>query len=97
MTDSTERAAVERVNAAFYEAFENADEFVIDREKNRHVAFGLGIHRCLGSNLARLELTVAIDEWMKRFPDFELADPSAVRWSTGQVRGPRELPVRINR
>jgi cytochrome P450 len=79
------------------EAFENADEFVIDREKNRHVAFGLGIHRCLGSNLARLELTVAIDEWMKRFPDFELADPSTVRWSTGQVRGPRELPVRINR
>jgi cytochrome P450 len=77
------------------EVFERADEFVIDREKNRHVAFGLGIHRCLGSNLARLELTVAIDEWMKRFPDFELADPETVRWSTGQVRGPRELPVRI--
>jgi cytochrome P450 len=77
------------------EAFERADEFVIDRERNRHVAFGLGIHRCLGSNLARMEVTVAIDEWMKRFPDFELSDPAAVRWSTGQVRGPRELPVRI--
>lgn len=79
------------------EAFEDADQFVIDRQRNRHVAFGLGIHRCLGSNLARLELTVAIEEWMKRFPDFELADadPDAVRWSTGQVRGPRELPVRI--
>jgi cytochrome P450 len=79
------------------EAFERADEFVIDRERNRHVAFGLGIHRCLGSNLARMELTVAIDEWMKRFPDFDLPDPAGVRWSTGQVRGPRELPVRINR
>ncbi len=79
------------------EVFEQADEFVIDRERNRHVAFGLGIHRCLGSNLARLELTVAVDEWMKRIPDFELADPDAVRWSTGQVRGPRELPVRILR
>jgi cytochrome P450 len=78
-------------------AFERADEFVIDRERNRHVAFGLGIHRCLGSNLARMELTVAIDEWMKRFPDFELADPDTVRWSTGQVRGPRELPLRVNR
>lgn len=79
------------------EVFERADEFVIDRQRNRHVAFGLGIHRCLGSNLARLELTVAVEEWMKRFPDFELADadPEAVRWSTGQVRGPRELPIRI--
>jgi len=79
------------------EAFEQADEFIIDRQRNRHLAFGLGIHRCLGSNLARLELTVAVDEWMKRIPDFELAtaDPSSVRWSTGQVRGPRELPVRI--
>lgn len=79
------------------EVFEQADEFVIDREKNRHVAFGLGIHRCIGSNLARLELTVAVDEWMKRIPDFELAAPEAVRWSTGQVRGPRELPIRILR
>ncbi|CAN5190991.1 hypothetical protein BH20ACT3_BH20ACT3_00530 [soil metagenome] len=79
------------------EAFEQAGEFVIDRKRNRHVAFGLGIHRCLGSNLARLELTVAVDEWMKRIPDFELADPDAVRWSTGQVRGPRQLPIRILR
>ncbi|MCU1351880.1 MAG: Cytochrome [Acidimicrobiales bacterium] len=77
------------------EAFERADEFVIDRERNRHVAFGLGIHRCLGSNLARLELTVALEEWMRRIPDFELADPDAVRWSTGQVRGPRTLPLRL--
>lgn len=79
------------------EAFEQADEFVIDRQKNRHVAFGLGIHRCLGSNLARLELTIAVEEWLARVPEFELADPdpSAVRWSTGQVRGPRELPVRL--
>jgi cytochrome P450 len=75
------------------EQFDDADEFVIDREQNRHAAFGLGIHRCLGSNLARLELRVAIEEFVARFPKFELAGD--VRWSVGQIRGPRELPVRI--
>jgi len=81
------------------EFFDRADEVVLDREKNRHSAFGLGIHRCLGSNLARMELRVALEEWMARVPDFELAseDPSAVRWSTGQVRGPRALPLRLLR
>jgi cytochrome P450 len=77
------------------EVFPDADRVVIDRKRNRHAAFGLGIHRCLGSNLARMELTVAVEEWLRGVPAFELADPSAVRWSTGQVRGPRELPVRL--
>ena len=77
------------------DAFEDAGTFVIDRRRNRHVAFGLGIHRCLGSNLARMELTVALEEWMARIPNFELADPEGVTWSTGQIRGPRRLPVRI--
>ena len=48
-----------------------------------------------GSNLARLELRVAVEEFLARFPDFELADPDAVAWSVGQIRGPRVLPVRI--
>jgi len=77
------------------DVFENADTVIIDREVNRHVAFGLGIHRCLGSNLARLELRLAVEVFINRFPKFELADPSAVTWSLGQVRGPRKLPVRI--
>ena len=77
------------------EFFDRADEVVLDRERNRHAAFGLGIHRCLGSNLARMELRVALEEWMRRVPDFELADPAGVRWSTGQVRGPRALPLRL--
>lgn len=77
------------------ESFDRADEVVIDREVNRHAAFGLGIHRCVGSNLARMELRVALEVWLERHPDFSLADPEAVRWSGGQVRGPRVLPLRI--
>jgi cytochrome P450 len=75
--------------------FPDADKVVLDRAVNRHAAFGLGIHRCLGSNLARMELRIALEEWMKRYPDFELTDPSKVTWSAGQVRGPRTIPVRI--
>ena len=78
-------------------AFDRPDEVVIDRAENRHAAFGLGIHRCLGSNLARLELRVALEEFLARVPEFELADPTGndVVWSVGQVRGPRVLPLRI--
>ena len=75
--------------------FENPDVVQLDRASNRHAAFGLGRHRCLGSNLARMELRVTLEEWLARYPDFELADPAAVTWSGGQVRGPRTLPVRI--
>jgi cytochrome P450 len=78
------------------EQFDNPDDIVIDRAENRHSAFGLGIHRCVGSNLARMEMQIAIEVWMERFgADFELADPAAVTWSGGQVRGPRLLPVRV--
>jgi cytochrome P450 len=77
--------------------FEFPDEVRIDRKENPHVAFGLGRHRCLGSNLARMELRVALEEWLKRFPDFELADGAVVRWSEGTVRGPRTLPVTLQR
>jgi hypothetical protein len=75
--------------------FEDADKFIIDRLENRHLAFGLGIHRCAGSNLARMELRVAIEEFIKRYPRFELAEPDAVTWAPGQIRGPRNLPIRI--
>jgi cytochrome P450 len=75
--------------------FDRADEVVIDRQVNRHAAFGLGIHRCVGSHLARMELRVALEVWLERIPAFGLADPSGVTWAAGQVRGPRKLPVRI--
>jgi cytochrome P450 len=75
------------------EAFDQPDEVLLDRALNRHVAFGSGIHRCAGSNLARMELTVALEEWLARIPDFSLAPGEEIRWAGGQVRGPRVLPV----
>ncbi len=75
------------------EAFDHPDEVQLDRAHNRHVAFGSGIHRCAGSNLARMELQVALEEWMARIPEFELAEGREITWAGGQVRGPRILPV----
>ncbi len=76
--------------------FENPNEVVLDRERNRHVAFGAGIHRCAGSNLARLELRVATQTFLERIPEFELVDATAVTWAGGQVRGPRRCLVRFS-
>lgn len=73
--------------------FERADEFVIDREVNRHAAFGLGLHRCLGSNLARLELRVAIEEFVGAFPRFRVDGSEEITWTLGHVRGPHRVPI----
>jgi cytochrome P450 len=75
------------------DVFEKADTVVLDRAVNRHIAFGAGIHRCAGSNLARMELRVALEEWLCQIPRFHLADGAATAWAGGQVRGPRVLPV----
>ena len=80
-------------------AFEDPDQVILDRAHNRHVAFGSGIHRCAGSNLARMELRVAIEEWLRRIPDFRIDEGAEVTWAGGQVRGPRTrsggVPVKI--
>ncbi len=76
--------------------FDNPDEVILDRSNNRHLAFGVGVHRCLGSNLARLELLVGLRSWLAAFPNFELAvEPEEIRWSHGVVRGPKHVPIRI--
>ncbi len=75
------------------DVFPDPDQVILDRADNRHAAFGLGIHRCIGSNLARMEITVALEEWLKRYPRFSLKDNAKVEWSKGPVRGPRTVPV----
>ncbi|HET9895523.1 MAG TPA: cytochrome P450 [Streptosporangiaceae bacterium] len=75
--------------------FDRAGEVVLDRQINRHAAFGIGIHRCLGSHLGRMELRVALETWLERIGDFSVADPDGVTWSSGQIRGPRTLPLLI--
>ena len=73
--------------------FPDPDEFVIDRLPNRHFSFGAGVHRCLGSNLARLELRVALEEVLRRIPDYRLADDAPVARYPGVTRGISALPV----
>ena len=73
--------------------FPDADQVIIDRTQNRHAAFGLGIHRCVGFNLARMEIRVALTEWLARIPEFRLDPDAPVTWSKGTVRGPRTLPL----
>jgi cytochrome P450 len=67
----------------------------MDRADNQHAAFGLGRHRCLGAPLARLEIRIALEEWLKRYPDFEETAGQTTTWSAGTVRGPRTMPISI--
>jgi cytochrome P450 len=53
------------------------------------------VHRCLGSNLARLEINIAVEAFLRRYPHFSLSDPAGVSFAAGQVRGPRSIPVRL--
>ncbi len=72
--------------------FERSGEVVLDREANRHLAFGGGPHRCLGSHLARMELRVALEEFHKRIPDYKIADGTEIHFSVG-IRQADNLPL----
>ena len=78
--------------------FNNADIFDITREKSQHLAFGRGIHLCLGAPLARLEGEIAINTLLRRFPHIELqSDIQALEWRPGMiVRGVKEIPLSLN-
>jgi cytochrome P450 len=72
--------------------FPDADKVIIDRTDNRHIAFGAGPHRCLGSHLARTELNIAMQEWHKRVPDYRLDQSIPIREHGGQI-GLSNLPL----
>jgi cytochrome P450 len=75
--------------------FPEAATFRVSRTPNRHLAFGGHAHRCLGSHIARSELVIMLEEFLRRIPDFEIADESQVVWSWGQVQGVVRLPIRF--
>jgi cytochrome P450 len=76
-------------------AWERADEFVPDRPRNNHFGFASGPHRCLGMHLARREMAVAVEEWLRVIPDFELATDEPLRErGGGAMLGLDKLPLR---
>jgi cytochrome P450 len=76
--------------------FADGDRFDIHREIGHHLSFGYGLHFCLGSALARLEGRVALEEVLKRWPDWEVDHDNAVQARTSTVRGWEKLPVKVN-
>lgn len=72
--------------------FPDAEKVVLERERNRHLAFGGGPHRCLGSHLARMELQVALEVWHERIPDYEIQPGETPRYTPG-IREVQYLPL----
>jgi cytochrome P450 len=72
--------------------FDNAGDVMLDRGANRHLAFGGGPHRCLGSHLARLELRVALEEFHKRIPEYSIREGAEIHFSPG-IRQADNLPL----
>jgi cytochrome P450 len=82
-------AAANRDNAEF----STPDDFDLGRERNRHLAFGVGPHRCLGSNLARLNLRVGLEESLRRLHDIRLQDGADIHFHSTSTRSPLTLPI----
>jgi cytochrome P450 len=74
--------------------FAEPEVFRPDRMPNPHLAFGAGPHRCPGSHLARLELRIALEEWHRMIPDYEITDDAGIREHVGPVAGLTTLPLR---
>ena len=73
--------------------FERPDEVDIDRPHNRHLAFGGGAHRCIGSNLARLQIRIFVEELLNRIGPFRIKEGADVRYMGGQTRGLASMPL----
>jgi cytochrome P450 len=75
-------------------AFDRADEYVIDRKQNNHFGFASGAHRCLGLHLARRELQIAVEEWLRLIPDFELDATTQITERGSGITEPHQLPLK---
>jgi cytochrome P450 len=76
------------------EIFENPDEIILDRKGNRHFSFGLGVHRCIGSNVARVVFKSMLTAVLDRMPDFRCDPDGAVHYETiGVIQGMQHLPA----
>lgn len=76
------------------EVFPSPEVFDLKRKQKTHIAFGVGPHRCLGSHLARLELTVLYTQILERLPPFRLDPDQAVRFRGGNILAMESLPIR---
>ena len=75
-------------------AFENPDEIILDRFPNKHAAFGLGVHRCIGSNLARMSFKAMLGQALTDLRDYRVERAGIVRYEDiGTINGYRHLPA----
>ena len=73
--------------------FPDPDRFDVGRQNNRHLAFGWGIHFCLGAPLARVEANIAVKTLLERLPDMRLESDEVDWWANMSLRSVRSLPV----
>jgi len=100
VTPGDERAALRVVwNHAFgpwvadAEIFERPDDYDLGRDTSQMLSFGMGTHFCMGASLTRLEARVALEEWWRRFPNYQVRPDGLVRVHSVNVRGFAHLPV----
>jgi cytochrome P450 len=77
--------------------FPDPDRFDLDRENKRHVAFGVGPHRCVGSNLARMNLRIALQELLASITDIRLEDGAEIHYHSTFNRAPLAVPLTFSR
>jgi cytochrome P450 len=78
------------------EEFDKPEEFILDRSPNRHAAFAHGVHRCIGSNFARVVSQMMVTSLVQRLPDYEVIEEETVPYeSIGTVAGYVEIPARF--
>jgi len=78
------------------DVFKDPDRFIVDRDPNPHIGFGIGNHFCLGANLARMEIRVVLEEVLKRIPDLEYTDGPPKMHPSTLVRSFKYMPVRFS-